>query len=58
MVQYKSDAAQQPVARFLAMPVCNVSTAEALFDALAQELQSRDMHPILLELWLGHTILY
>ena len=43
MVRYWSDAAHQPVTRFLAMPVCNVSTAEALFDALAQELESRDI---------------
>ena len=29
--------------RFLAMPVCNVATAQILFDALARELQSRDI---------------
>ena len=29
--------------RFLAMPVCNVATAQILFDALAHELQSRDI---------------
>ena len=43
MVRYWSDTARQPVTRFLAMPVCNVSTAEALFDAMAQELHSRNI---------------
>ena len=38
MVCFWSDTARQPVTRFLAMPVCNISTAEALFDALEKEL--------------------
>lgn len=41
MVRFWSDTARQPVTRFLAMPVCNTSTAEALFDALEKELAAR-----------------
>ena len=43
MVQLWNEAARQPVTRFLAMPVCNIATAEALFDALAKELESRNI---------------
>lgn len=38
MVRLWSDTAHQPVSRFLAMPVCNISTAEALFGAVEKEL--------------------
>ena len=41
MVRYWDDKSCQAVSRFLAMPVCNVSTAEALFDAMDRELESR-----------------
>ena len=41
MVRFWSDTARQPITQFLAMPVCNVSTAKALFDALEKELESR-----------------
>ena len=43
MVRLWNEAAHQPVTRFLAMPVCNIATAEALFDALAKELESRNI---------------
>lgn len=33
--------ARQPVTRFLCMPVCNIATAEVLFEALSKELESR-----------------
>ena len=43
MVRFWHEAARQPVMRFLAMPVCNIATAEVLFNALAQELESRNI---------------
>lgn len=41
MVRFWSDTARQAISQFLAMPVCNVSTAAALFEALGKELESR-----------------
>lgn len=41
MVRYWSQSARQPVTRFLCMPVCSIATAEALFEALSKELESR-----------------
>ena len=43
MVRYWSETASQPVTRFLAMPICNEATAEALFGAMAEELRTRDI---------------
>ena len=43
MVRFWHEAACQPITRFLAMPVCNIATAEVLFNALAQELESRNI---------------
>ena len=43
LVRYWEKSAQQTVTRFLAMPVCNVSAAEALFDAMSNELESRNI---------------
>ena len=43
MVRFWHEAARQPITRFLAMPVCNIATAEVLFNALAQELESRNI---------------
>ena len=43
MVRYWDEAARQPVTHFLAMPVCSVATAEALFDAMAEVIESRDI---------------
>ncbi len=41
MVRFWCETACQAITRFLAMPVCNVSTAAALFEALENELESR-----------------
>ena len=43
MVRYWSQSSRQAVTRFLCMPVCNIATAEALFDALSNELESRNL---------------
>lgn len=43
MVHYWDDGASQPVTRFLAMTVCSIATTEALFNALDQELHSRNI---------------
>ena len=43
LVRYWEKSARQAVTRFLAMPVCNVSTAEALFEAMSNELESRNI---------------
>ena len=43
MVRYWDDSIHQTVTRFLAMPVCNVSTAQALFDALSGVLESHNI---------------
>ena len=43
MVRVWDDSKRQAVTRFLAMPVCNVSTAEALFNAVEYELESHDI---------------
>jgi hypothetical protein len=43
MVRVWEESRRQAVTRFLAMPVCNVSTAEALFNALKGELESNDI---------------
>ena len=43
MVRVWDDSRRQAVTRFLAMPVCNVSTAEALFNAIESELESYDI---------------
>lgn len=42
-VRLWNDAARQPVTHFLAMPVCNIATTCALFDALAHEIESRNI---------------
>ena len=34
MVRFWHDAARQPITHFLAMPVCNIATAEVLFNDL------------------------
>ena len=41
IVRYWDQAQQQAVTRFLALPVCNDATAEALFECLAHEIESR-----------------
>ena len=43
MVRVWDDSKRQAMARFLAMPVCNVSTGEALFNAIEHELESHDI---------------
>ena len=43
MVRIWDNAKRQAVTRFLAMLVCNDSTAEALFNAVSVELESRDI---------------
>ena len=43
MVRYWDQAQRQAVTRFLALPVCNVATAEALFQCLAHEIESRSI---------------
>ena len=43
MVRYWSQSARQAVTRFLCMPVCNIATAEALFEALSKELESHNL---------------
>jgi hypothetical protein len=43
MVRYWNQSARQPVTRFLCMPVCNIATAAALFEALSKELESRNL---------------
>ena len=43
MVRYWSQSARQAVTRFLCMPVCNIATAEALFETLSKELESRNL---------------
>ena len=43
MVRLWDDFKQKAVTRFLAMPVCNISTAEALFNAIENELESHNI---------------
>lgn len=43
MVRYWDESARQAVVGFLAMLVCNVATAAALFDAMSAELESRSI---------------
>ena len=43
MVRVRDNTKQQAMTCFLAMPVCNDSTAEALFNAVSFELESRDI---------------
>ena len=43
LVRYWEDITNQVVTRFLALPVCNISTSQALFDALALEIDSRNI---------------
>ena len=43
MVLFWHEAARQPVTRFLAMPDYNIATPEVLFNALTQELESRNI---------------
>ena len=43
MVRVWDDSKRQAVTRFLAMPVCNISTAEALFNAIEHELESNNI---------------
>ena len=41
LVRYWDQFQRQAVTRFLALPVCNIATAEALFEALSNEVDSR-----------------
>ena len=41
LVRYWDQSQRQAVTRFLAVPVCNIATAEALFEALSNEIESR-----------------
>lgn len=41
LVRYWGQSQQQLVTRYLALPVCNIATAEALFKALSVEIESR-----------------
>ena len=41
LVRYWDQLQRQAVTRFLALPVCNIATAEALFKALSNEIDSR-----------------
>ena len=43
MVRYWDKVAEQPVTRFLCMPVCNIATAQSLFTAIEQEFESRNI---------------
>ena len=43
MVRFWDENARHAITQFLAMPVCNRATAEALFDVLSEELNSRDI---------------
>ena len=43
MVRYWDQSQRQPVTRFLALPVCNVASAEALFGCLANEIESHSI---------------
>ena len=41
LVRYWDQSQRQAVTRFLALPVCNIATAEALFESLSNEIESR-----------------
>ena len=41
MVQYWDRVEQQPVTSFLCMPVFNIATAQSVFTAIEQEIDSR-----------------
>ena len=41
LVHYWYQSQRQAVTRFLALPVCNIATAEALFESLSNEIESR-----------------
>ena len=43
MVRYWDKVAQQPVTRFLCMPVCNIATAQSLFNAIEEAFESRNI---------------
>ena len=43
MVGYWDTVAQKPVTRFLCMPVCNIATAQSLFHAIEEALESRSI---------------
>ena len=43
MVRFWDENACSAITQFLAMPICNRATAEALFDAISEELGSRDI---------------
>ena len=43
LVRYWDQSQRQSVTRFLALPVCNIATAEALFEALSVEIKSREI---------------
>ena len=40
LVRYWDQSQRQAVTRFLALPVCNIATAEALFESLSNEIES------------------
>ena len=40
LVQYWDQSQRQAVTRFLVLPVCNIATAEALFESLSNEIES------------------
>ena len=40
LVHYCDQSQCQAVARFLALPECNIATAEALFESLSNEIES------------------
>ena len=39
MIRFWDESAYSAILQFLAMPVCNVATAQAMFDALSKELE-------------------
>ena len=43
MVRYWDDSSRKTVTRFLSMPVCNIATAQNLFDALSNALSERNI---------------
>ena len=40
MVRYWDKISQEPVIRFLSMPVCNITTGQSLFDAIDEAFTS------------------
>ena len=39
MVRFWDESAHSAISKFLAMPVCNVAIAQAMFDGLSKELE-------------------